>query len=235
LRPEPAFAPCFQGQIEACTVPCAARVTPESYRTQVDACVALFDGDTRTAERELARRRDQHAGALRFEAAAQVQRDLELLRRLDRRRRTLGWVSTQQSFIVFQPSVERRMALAYVVLGGRLVLRARLHDPAQIDGLAAQVRALMPAGQRTRLQPDEVDGTTILAAWIRDRGESEGSILPIASAAALEESRPATRWPATQVDEWRAACASLLGPAAGVHSMARSPLGRCGLPSPTGS
>ena len=119
------------------------------------------------------RRRDAHA-ALRFEAAAKVQRDLELLRALERRRQTLGWVTMQDSFIAFQPSVDRRVVLAYVVLGGRLVLRARLHDPQQVDALAAQVRALIPAARRTRLQPDEVDGTTILAAWIRDRGASEG-------------------------------------------------------------
>jgi DNA polymerase-3 subunit epsilon len=193
LRPAPTCVPCFQKHIDACTAPCAAQVTAESYRTQVDACVALFDGDTHTAECELARRRDDHAAALRFEAAAKVERDLELLRRLERRRRRLGWVTTQQSFMVFQPSVERRVVLAYVVLEGRLVLRARVHDPAQITGLAAQIRALIPAAQRTRLQPDEVDGTTILAAWIRDRGESEGSILPIVSAAALEESGLATQ------------------------------------------
>jgi DNA polymerase-3 subunit epsilon len=204
LRPDPTFAPCFQGQVDACTAPCAARVTAESYRAQVDACVAWFDGSTGAAERELTRRRDVHAEAVRLEAAAKAQRDLELLRALDHRRRTLGWVTAQDSFIVFQPSVERRLVLAYVVLVGRLALRARLHDPEQVDGLAAQVQALMPATRRTRLQPGEVDGTTILAAWIRDRGDSEGSLLPLALAGG------GAQWPATQVAVWRAVCASLL-------------------------
>ena len=212
LRPDATVTPCFQGQVDACTAPCAARVSVASYRAQVDACVALFDGEIQAAETELLRRRAEHVDALRFEAAGKVQRDMELLRTLDRRRRTLGWVTTQQSFIVFQPNVERQVVLAYVVLRGRLVLRARVHDAAQIPGLAGQVSALMPGAQRTPLQRDEVDGTTILAAWIRDRGESEGSILPLPSVAALDGD--ATKWPATQVAEWRAVCATLLTPVA---------------------
>jgi DNA polymerase-3 subunit epsilon len=205
LRPDPALAPCFHGQVDACTAPCAAQVTAERYRNQVDACVAVFDGDTQAAERALASRRDAHAAALRFEAAAKVQRDLELLRTLEQRRRTLGWVTAEDSFIVFQPSVEGLVVLAYVVLGGRLVLRTRLHDPGEVDALAARVQALLSVTRRARLQPDEVDGTTILAAWVRDRGDAEGTLLPLA---------PTAQGPATRVAEWRAVCASLLAPAA---------------------
>ena len=202
LHPDAAVAPCFQGQVDACTAPCAGRLTAPAYRAQVDACIALFDGDGGAAEQELTRRRDAHTEALRFEAAAKAQHDLELLRTIERRQRTLGWVATEASFAVFQPSIERTVVLAYVVLGGRLVLRARLHDAGQVESLVAQVQALAAAKRRTRLEPEDVDGTTILAAWIRDRGETDGAILPLG--------QDKTQQPATRVSEWRAACACLL-------------------------
>src|SRR5579862_5630546 len=202
LRPDAAFTPCFHGQIDTCTAPCTGRTVAEHYRAAADACVALFDGDTAAAERELTARREAHTAALRFEAAARAQRDLDLLRTLERRQRTLGWVTAEASFVVFQSSLERTVVLTYVVLRGRLVAHARVHDASQVDALFARVQALATARQRTRLEPHDVDGTTILAEWIRDRGETDGVILPLGQGQ--------TQQPATQLSEWRAACADLL-------------------------
>lgn len=203
LHPDATVAPCFQGQIGACSAPCAARVSAEGYREQVDACLTLLNGDVASAQRQLIRRRDDHAVALRFEAAARGQRDLDLLEMMMRRQRTLSWVVAQQHFLVLQPAADRRFVLAYVVLGGRLVLRARLTDVSHLDALAAHIRERLPLYQGTPLRREEVDGTRILAAWLRDRGETDGCVLPIDPAE-----------PATQHAEWRAACASLLAPPA---------------------
>ena len=213
LRPDAAVAPCFQGQIGACTAPCAARVSADDYRRQVSDCLTLLDGDGAWAEAELERRRDALAAAMRFEAAAKAQRDWELLRHVLRRQRTLGWVASRKHFVTFQPTADRQSVLAYVVLGGRLVLRARLQDESQTPGLVAQIAERLPTYRRSRLQRDEVDGTTIIAAWLRDRGETEGCVFQIND----------TADPATQLTEWRAACASLLGSAPGVGSAGASP------------
>jgi len=211
LQPEPTASPCFQGQVGACTAPCAARVSSASYRQQVDDCLRVLDGDPRPTEEALTRRRDEHAAALRFEAAARVQRDIDLLDTLARRQRTLGWLTTQQNFLVLQPTPDRRLVLAYVVLGGRLALRARLTDAVEIDALAEAVEVQWPRDARPLPRREELDGTTILAAWLRDRGETDGCILRIADACA----------PATQRAEWRAACTSLLAPVTdeGVNSL----------------
>ena len=209
LQPDPAVAPCAQGRTDGCLAPCAAATTAARYRAHVDACLAFFDGDTRTAERALIRRRDEHSAALRFEAAAATDHDLRLLAALERRQRTLAWVTRARSFIAFEPSADRTVALAYVVVGGRLVLRARVHDPEQIDALAVQVHALMAAPPTGRLRPDDIDGMTILAAWIRDRGEAEGYVVPLVRVEDEAGEGVAPR-PAIPVEEWRAACASLL-------------------------
>jgi len=212
LRPDPTFTPCFQGQIDACTAPCAARLPVEAYRQQVERCVAFLDGDTESAERDLTIRRDEHATALRFEAAANTQRDLQLLHRLARRQRTLGWIAAREHFLVLQPTPDRRMVLAYAVLNGRLAMRARLSDASEIDTLATQIHARLRLGHAAPRPRDDVDGTTILAAWLRDRGEAAGCVLRIDAIAGL-----AAEWPATQLSEWRATCETLLTPVAGVR------------------
>jgi DNA polymerase-3 subunit epsilon len=199
LRPDAAVAPCFQGQISACTAPCAARVSAEAYREQVDRCLALFSGQVQSTESDLRQRRDEHAAALRFEAAARVQRDLDQLDILVRRQRTLGWIVGQQNFLVLQPGADRRFVLAYVVLGGRLAIRRCIYDDLQVAALADEIVEQLPIYQGSALRRDEVDGTQILAAWLRQRGETDGYLFGIEAAA-----------PATQKAEWRAASADLL-------------------------
>ncbi len=211
LRPDVSVSPCFRGQIGACSAPCVARVTAADYRRQANDCLELLNGDSGPAARELAARRDAQAAALRFEAAAKAQRDLELLHALARRQRALGWVAAREHFLILQRSADGRFVLAYVVLGGRLALRTRVYDEAQAAALVARVREILPAYDRTPMQQHEVDGTTIVAAWLRDRGETDGCVLRIEASAD----------PATQITEWRAACASLLAPAArvGAHHL----------------
>ena len=206
LQPAADVAPCLQGQIGACTAPCAARVTAAAYREQVNACLDLLNGDGASTEARLAHRRDELAALMRFEAAAKLQRDLRLLTMLQRRQRTLGWLTAEQHFLVLQPSADRAVVLAYAVLAGRLALRARLSGVAQVDQFAEQVCAHLPLAARQGLRADEVDGTTIVAAWLRDRGESDGYVFQIAE----------TARPAILAEEWRAACATLLsaGPGA---------------------
>jgi len=200
LRPDLTTAPCLQGQIAACTAPCAARVPTAIYGQQVQRCLALLDGDARPAAEELQRQRDEAAAALRFEAAARIQRDLDRLDTLVRRQRTLGWVVGQHNLLVLQPGADAQSVLAYVVLGGRLALRKRCHDESQMEFLAEEIARQFPLYQGTPLRRQDVDGTQILAAWLRQRGDTEGCVFRIETAAVSS----------TEVAEWRSACAALL-------------------------
>jgi DNA polymerase-3 subunit epsilon len=205
VRPDATTTPCFQGQVGACSAPCAAGVDRRQYAAQVDACLQLLSGDSAPAAHVLAARRDRLSAALRFEAAARLQRDLHLLQRLVRRQRLLGWVAAQHSFLILQPDRQlQHSVFAYVVLSGRLALRTRVYAAHQMDALADQVAEMAPRVASSALRREEVDGTTILAAWLRDRGETDGCVLRIDDVSG----------PATQRTEWRAACASLLAPPA---------------------
>lgn len=200
LRPDAAASICFQGQIAACAAPCAMRVTAAAYGEQVARCLDLFNGDAGSIVSALQRRRDELTAELRFEAAARVRRDLELLDTLVRRQRTLGRLIGQDNFLVLQPGVDRQSVLAYVVLGGRLALRTRCYDEAQLGPLAAEIGRQYQRYQGTALRREEVDGTHILAAWLRQRHETDGCVLRLDSAMVSE----------SQVAEWRGACAGLL-------------------------
>jgi DNA polymerase-3 subunit epsilon len=200
LQPDESFSPCFQGQIGSCTAPCAARVTTEGYASQVEEYLALLDGDTDAIEERLAKRREAQAELLQFEAVASTQRDASMLRRLARRQRRLGWISSQQSFVILQRAVDRPLVLAYGVINGLLAVRARLVDESQVAMLADELSERLREGKSAGRTEESIDGTTILAAWMRDRQEDEGYIFAI-------EDREIS---AEQLSEWRAACGSLL-------------------------
>jgi len=146
LHPDAAAAPCFQGQIDACTAPCAARCSAEAYRRQVEACLAVLDGDAAAGEAELVRRRDAHAASLRFEAADHVQRDLRLLERVVRRQRTFGWIAAGGHFLLLQPTGDRRAVRAYAV--NDCTIRTR--SPASASVSARRCAARPHGGRRMR-------------------------------------------------------------------------------------
>ncbi len=179
LAPAPDATPCLSGQVGACTAPCAARVDEAAYGAQVEACLAFLDGRDDAALARLAARREEYAEALRFEAAARVQRDIELLESLRRRRRTLDWVVTRQNFVVLLPAETRDAAVLYAVLGGRLAFETRVLATADLVVAAERVRERFADYQDRPLAPADVDGTTILAAWLRDRGAQDGVLLPL--------------------------------------------------------
>ena len=178
LSPAPDATPCLSGQVGACTAPCAARVDLPSYRGQVDELLAFLGGDDGPLE-WLRARRDTLASDLRFEAAARAQRDLELLESLRRRQRMLAWVVARQNFVVLLPTLPRDAALFYAVLGGRLAVEVRITATVDLAAAVRLVRERFGPYQDLPLGRDVVDGTTIIAAWLRDRGAGDGILLPL--------------------------------------------------------
>lgn len=203
LAPAPTVTPCFEGQVGACTAPCAVRVTREQYRQQADRCMQLLEGDAGAAEIKLQEQRDRFSESERFEDAARTQRDIELLSALVSKQRTRRWIAGSPNLLILQPG-RQRIVLAYVVLGGRLVLRSKLYSSEDVSRLGEQVDALVQAPQ-TGSREEQIDGMSIVAAWLRQHGERDGYVFPLDN-----PQTPETQRPATQIEEWRAACSSLL-------------------------
>jgi excinuclease UvrABC nuclease subunit len=179
LAPSPDATPCLSGQVGACTAPCAARIDEVGYGTQVRRLLAFLDGADDGPLAALAARRDALAADMRFESAARAQRDVELLDRLRRRQRALGWVVGRQNFVVLLPTTGEDAAHLYAVLGGRLALETRVTTVTDVDAAARVVHDRWAEHQDRRPAREDVDGTTIVAAWLRDRRADEGIILPL--------------------------------------------------------
>jgi DNA polymerase-3 subunit epsilon len=179
LKPAPGATPCLSGQVGACTAPCAARVDAAAYGDQVRRLLAFLDGADDGPLVALAARRERLASETRFETAARVHRDHELLDRLRRRQRALGWVIGRQNFVVLLPTVAQDAAHLYAVLGGRLALEARVTAATDVHAAARLVHDRWADHQDRPLAREDVDGTTIVAAWLRDRRADEGIILPL--------------------------------------------------------
>lgn len=213
LHPSADATPCVHGQIGACSLPCTAAVDRSAYALQVAAAERFFDGEIEVAQAELTRRRDVHAAAQRFEAAAKASGDLELVRRMRQRQRTMSWIVARQHFVVMQPAADRTQALLYGVAYGRLVARGAASCSADLAGFAARLDAHLAAPGARIMQPHDVDGTIILAAWLRSRGEQEGYVFPLAEAATATG----------QLPEWTAALDSLLARSAAPNANAIEP------------
>jgi excinuclease ABC subunit C len=79
------FRPCILYNINQCTAPCADKVTPESYRGDIDRFVRFLDSKRSDMLREMRREMEEASGALEFEKAAVLRDQIKAIERLDER------------------------------------------------------------------------------------------------------------------------------------------------------
>lgn len=164
LAPSPEVTPCVLGREERCTAPCAARIDHDGYRQRVEACLAFLDG----RETPLSARGDALG-------------DREVLEGLRRRYRELSCLVARNHFVVLLPGEERREAQLYVVLGGRLAFDTRVTAAADLLGALRFVSERLATRDDVPLAAGDVEASTVLAAWLRDR-RREGLLLPFDTA-----------------------------------------------------
>lgn len=187
LKPDPAFSPCLSGQIGACTAPCNVSVTREAYETQVDTFLRFLNGQDSELRETLSKKRDRLAAELRFESAARVHQDLQLLEQIAQAHSRWHWLVTRAHALLLLPSREPSAAQAYLVLHGRLIEGALARSRHDLERFAQLARDSFALHQDQPLRPEEIDSSVILAAWLRDPDRSQGAIFPIESPSTLEE------------------------------------------------
>ncbi len=199
LVPVPEATPCFQGQTGLCAVPCAARIEPGAYQARVQALLDDIASNGEATRNYLLAERDRLAQLERFEAAQRAHEDFVFFERLCARFRVLGWLNSEQNFLLLLPEEHRAALRAYVVLGGELVARTVIFHGSELESWMLRCALDSPCPKR---QFDRVDASVILAAWLRDRRVNSGVLLRLPKAN--------TTWPATLMEEWRATCEQLL-------------------------
>ena len=150
-------------------------------------CLAFLDGDGRRAGATAARRdaSPPRCASRRPRARSATSSCSTSIRR--RRRRWRGsWRGRTSSSCCRR--LERDAAQLYAVLGGRLALEARITAAADLlGGGRARARALRALPGRAARRATTSTGRRSIAAWLRDRGASEGMLLPLDGPDALVE------------------------------------------------
>lgn len=186
LAPDSTFTPCLSGQIGACTAPCNASVTYEVYNSQVTAFLSFLTGEDASLRATLIDKRDKLAEELRFESAARIQQDIQLLDQILQVHNRLHWIVTRAHAFLLLPSREPGAAQAYLVLNGRLIDGGQVRIRRDLARFVELAHERFEIDRDRPLRPEEIDSSTILAAWLRDPQRAQGAVFPIDSPTTLE-------------------------------------------------
>ncbi len=208
LSPDPAFSPCLSGQIGACTAPCAARVPRAEYGSQVTAFLRFLNEEDMTLQNTLVEKRDRLAAELRFESAARVQQDIQLLEQILRLHSRLHWIITRAHAFLLLPSREPDAAQAYLVLNGRLIASGCVRHREDAARFANLTRERFTVDRDIPLRPEEIDSSVILAAWLRDPQRSQGAVFPIVHPSTLDDQLDEIESALRDLQRLEPACAS---------------------------
>lgn len=79
------YRPCLLASINQCTAPCNRRISKEDYRKSIRRLMSFLDGNKKMLIGEMRRDMDEAAKTLKYEEAAELRDEIELLESLDRR------------------------------------------------------------------------------------------------------------------------------------------------------
>lgn len=95
------FRPCLLYNINQCTAPCAAKISGEAYRADVDRFVRFLGTKRAAMLREMRAEMDQASRDLRFERAAVIRDQIKAIEKLDERSDVgEGWQPEAESYII---------------------------------------------------------------------------------------------------------------------------------------
>jgi len=95
------FRPCLLYPIKQCTAPCAAKISKEAYRADIDRFVRFLGSKRSVMLRELKREMETASAALEFEKAATLRDQIKAIEKLDERgTRGQAWQPETESFYV---------------------------------------------------------------------------------------------------------------------------------------
>lgn len=95
------FRPCLLYTIGQCTAPCAAKISGEAYRQDIERFVKFLGSKRSVMLREMREEMEQAAAALRFEQAAVLRDQIRAIEKLDERSaRSAGWQPETEAAII---------------------------------------------------------------------------------------------------------------------------------------
>jgi excinuclease ABC subunit C len=124
--------PCLQYQIDRCTAPCVAYITPDEYRRDVEHAVMFLQGRNEEVIDALREPMQQASAALDFERAARYRDQIAGLRRIQEQQQITA-PSGECDIVACAATPEDACVQVFYVRGGRN-LGNRVHFPSQAAG-----------------------------------------------------------------------------------------------------
>lgn len=181
LPPEAEARRCLWGQMHRCQAPCLDEEVRTRYAESVERAARLLQGEVTPLIRELTRARDDAAERLSFERAATLQRTIESLQTLRRRRHHLSTAARSVNFLVLLPADDQDymqlLAFSCGQLRGQHTFR-RSMDSSTTAALGGFLRTTFPTSQRLALDLAQLDEMHVVAEWLT-RGQTEPSHIPL--------------------------------------------------------
>lgn len=112
--------PCLQYQINRCTAPCVAYVTPQAYQAQVQNAILFLEGKSALIVKKLQHEMDKASEVLNYEEAARIRDVLIRMRRLS----TTQYITGDQGDVDVLGIAQKMGQIAISILfirGGRLI------------------------------------------------------------------------------------------------------------------
>jgi excinuclease ABC subunit C len=100
------FRPCLLASIRQCTAPCNLRIGKEEYKRDIRRLIMFLEGNKKQLLDQMRVEMQEAAGELRFEQAARLRDEIQMLERLDRR----GEIDTHAQPEVFYIDPKRGLA-----------------------------------------------------------------------------------------------------------------------------
>jgi excinuclease ABC subunit C len=100
------FRPCLLASIRQCTAPCNLRISKEDYKRDIRRLVMFLEGNKKQLLNQMREEMQGAAKELRFEQAARLRDEIQMLERLDRR----GEIDTHAQPEVFYIDPKRGLA-----------------------------------------------------------------------------------------------------------------------------
>jgi excinuclease ABC subunit C len=178
-------SPCMQYHLGLCSGPCAGLIDPSAYRDSVDNFLRYLEQQPAHAIEHLLSKRDAYTEALKFEKAAAIQEQLDLLERLQLKNYELLRAIEEHHCLIVLPAIQPDAVRVLAVLQGQpfrwYTLYPLQEDRAAlsrvVDETLQALEEIQHSETRATIAKSLYEEARLITQWLQTRTEEDGAVL----------------------------------------------------------
>ena len=171
IKPDASATPCLYYEIKRCSAPCAALVSEEEYRREVDDIVLFLQGEQDGVLDRLRGRMEQRAEDLDFEGAAILRDRIAAIERIIRQQRLMVQSVRKQNLVII--TLARRSNVdVHLIKSGMLAAQFLLDQKSVPEAmLRSRIEDVFFSRQEELFtgRKEDIDEMRIIASWCLTR------------------------------------------------------------------